>query len=79
MPAPLPLPSKFLQVAGSPFPRGQSLGARRGWARRKPRLSAAAAPAAPHPAVAAPCGVTKADGREGGLGGDGWESRLGRR
>lgn len=48
------LPSKFLQVVGSPFPRGHSSRARQGWVRRKPHLSSHATPAPP--AVAAALG-----------------------
>lgn len=64
-----PLPSKFLQVAGGPFPRGHSARARRGRGRRKPPSSPHLLP--PHSPRRRHCWVTQrgwGDGREGGSG-----------
>lgn len=61
-----PLPSKFLQVACSPFPRGHSSRARQGGCEGSPGLFPHATPASP--VVAAVLGDGAGDGREGGCG-----------
>lgn len=65
------LPSKFLQVVGSPFPRGHSSRARQGWMRRKPASLPTRHPRTPCCA----CGVRATGRRMGGMGAVGGDGR----